>query len=174
MRQRTMLDNRAMGNRTVENTVLENAIRGSLAGAVATVGMTAVMVMLHRRLPRQQRYGLPPEQIVDEVLQRAEVDAARSQPQFEALAMTAHHAYGCTMGAVYGVLPVRWRLPPLASGVGFGMLVWAAGYLGWLPALRMDASATREPLRRNGMTIASHVVWGALTGLLAAAPKRHR
>lgn len=157
-----------------ENTMLENAIRGSMAGAIATVGMTAVMVMLHRRLPPQQRYGLPPEQIVDEVLQRADADAPRSQPQFEALTMAVHHGYGSTMGAAYGVLAPHAQLPPLASGVGFGMLVWAAGYLGWLPALRMDASATREPLQRNGLTIASHVVWGALTGVLAAAPKRRR
>ncbi len=151
------------------NSFASNAIRGGLAGAVATIGMTAAMVWMHRRLSIRQRYGLPPEQIVDELLERADAEGELSQEQFKSLTMVVHHGYGTAMGSAYGILSPHLRSSPIAGGVCFGFAVWAVGYLGWLPALRMDASAMREPCQRNAMTIASHLVWGAITGWLIKA-----
>jgi len=54
----------------------------------------------------------------------------------------------------------------VAKGVGFGLLVWAGSYLGLLPAVGLHRPATRESARRNGMMIASHVVWGAVLGAM--------
>jgi uncharacterized membrane protein YagU involved in acid resistance len=151
------------------SSLKEGVIRGSIAGAVATVGMTAAMLWMYRRLPRRERYGLPPEQIVDDLLDRADAADALSQHQFETLSMAAHHGYGATMGAVYGALSPHIRSGnPIATGTCFGLAVWALSYLGWLPAWKMRASATHEPLERNMLTITAHIVWGALTGLLAA------
>jgi putative membrane protein len=144
-----------------------DALRGAAAGAIATVGMTAAMVVLHRLLPAHQRYGLPPEQIVDDVLDRADMTHL-SNPQFKVLSMAAHHGYGTTMGALYGLLSPHVRTSPVLSGACFGMAVWSASYLGWLPAMRMRASAIQEPRERNALTIATHLVWGGLTGLLTA------
>ncbi len=160
-------------------SLMSNAIRGGIAGGVATVGMTAAMMFMYRCLPRRQHYGLPPEQIVDELLERADVDHEFSHRQFEAVAMLAHHGYGTSMGAVYGILEPHGRhAPPVVSGMCFGLLVWALGYLGWLPAMGMDAAATREPAQRNALTILSHLIWGGTTGLLTAitptTPAHHR
>jgi hypothetical protein len=41
---------------------------GALAGVVGTAAMTVAMRALHRRLPPQHRYPLPPREIVQEVL----------------------------------------------------------------------------------------------------------
>jgi uncharacterized membrane protein YagU involved in acid resistance len=155
--------------RMPEDSLLSNAIRGGIAGGVATVGMTAAMICMHRCLPRGQRYGLPPEQIVEELLERADVDHEVSHREFGAMAMLAHHGYGTAMGAVYGILvPQVPHAPPVVSGMSFGLLVWALSYLGWLPAMGMDAAATREPAQRNALTILSHLIWGGTTGLVTA------
>ncbi|HAE50229.1 MAG: hypothetical protein CMO30_07955 [Tistrella sp.] len=39
--------------------------------------------------------------------------------------------------------------------------MWAASYLGWIPAARILKPATRHPWRRNLLMIAAHLVWGA-------------
>lgn len=155
------------------NSLLPDAIRGGVAGALATVAMTAAMVCMHRRLPKRQRYGLPPEHIVNELLERTDADDQLSRRQFKSLSMVVHHGYGTTMGAAYGILAPRVQTPRVLSGVCFGMAVWVVGYLGWLPALRMDASATREPEQRNALTIAAHLLWGAATGLLTRVPRHN-
>jgi len=154
----------------LNQSLLSCAIRGGVAGGLATVGMTAAMLAMHRCLPARQRYGLPPEQIVDEMLNRTDIENQLTDRHFEALTMLAHHGYGTSMGAVYGMVEPHCRsAPPVVSGMSFGFVVWALSYLGWLPAMGMDASATREPLQRNALMIVSHLIWGGTTGLLTAA-----
>ena len=150
-------------------------IRGGIAGGLATVGMTAAMVLMHRCLPARQRYGLPPEQITDELLERVDADHRLTHRQFEVLTMLAHHGYGTSMGAIYGAWEADQRpTAPVVNGMCFGLLVWAISYCGWLPAIGMDASATREPAQRNALTLLAHLIWGGTTGwlLATAAPAR--
>jgi len=52
------------------------------------------------------------------------------------------------------------------KGIVFGLGVWAASYLAWLPALGILPPATEAPPRRNAVMIAAHIVWGAAAGLL--------
>jgi putative membrane protein len=47
-----------------------------------------------------------------------------------------------------------------------GSLVWAGSYLGWLPALGLRQSATRDYPSRNIQMIAAHLVWGAVAEAL--------
>lgn len=160
-----------------KEVVMSNIIRGGIAGGLATVGMTAAMMLMHRGLPARQRYCLPPEQIVAELLERAKLEHPPTHHQFEWLSMLAHHGYGASMGAAYGAFqgPHHTLSPsPVVRGMGFGLVVWAISYCGWLPAFGMDASATREPAPRNALTVVSHLVWGGITGWLtgAASPTR--
>src|SRR5690606_17615601 len=88
---------------------------------------------------------------------------------FEALTMVAHHGYGASMGAVYGGLQgANQSTSPVINGMCFGLFVWAMSYCGWLPAMGMDASATREPAQRNALTLLAHLLWGGTTGWLTA------
>ena len=41
--------------------------------------------------------------------------------------------YGLTFGALYAAVRPRGG-PTLTDGVALGLVTWAAGYLGWLPA----------------------------------------
>jgi hypothetical protein len=48
------------------------------------------------------------------------------------------------------------------------MLVWAASYAGWLPAVNTLPPPQRRPAGRNLLLILSHLVWGAATEALAS------
>jgi uncharacterized membrane protein YagU involved in acid resistance len=130
---------------------------GALAGLVGTAAMTATMRALHRRLPVQQRYPLPPREIIHEVLPEP---AERTMPEHhrQNLTIAAHFGYGAATGALYAM-----TRPPQSAGLGalYGVLVWGASYLGWIPGARILRPATQHPGRRNALMLASHLVWGA-------------
>ena len=139
--------------------------RGALAGLVATVPMTLFMLVMHRLLPNWQRYALPPERVTGELAERADVDL--DKPQLLGASLLSHFGYGANMGALYSSLTRRIPLPPVLKGIVFGIAIWAASYLGWMPGLRIEQAATEEPLRRNVMMVAAHMIWGATTGIVA-------
>jgi hypothetical protein len=126
---------------------MRGLIYGCLAGLAATVPMTATMGRLHRKLPERERYALPPREIV----------SAAGAPDGPAAAVLAHFAYGGIVGALFALQP---RRSPLA-GSAFGVAVWSASYLGWIPALGLLEPGQRHPARRNALMLAAHAVWGA-------------
>lgn len=82
-------------------------------------------------------------------------------------ALTAHFAYGTGAGAVYGPVSRLVPLPPVVKGAVYGLLVWAASYMGWLPVMDMPEAATDETAKRNAMMIVAHLVFGSVLGVLA-------
>jgi hypothetical protein len=70
--------------------------------------------------------------------------------------------YGLTFAALYGLAvprprSIRWE------GTALGLLTWAAGYLGWLPALGLMPRVTRQrPLQVAG-GILPHIAYGIAT-----------
>src|SRR3954464_15819716 len=78
-----------------------------------------------------------------------------------------HFGYGAVVGALYP--PAARRLPgsPVVKGAGFGLLVWAASYLGWLPAADVRHSSLRDAPSRNAVMILAHLVWGGTLGCIS-------
>lgn len=136
---------------------------GALSGLVATVPMTAAMVLMHRRLPDEQRYPLPPYQITTELARRTGLDQQLQEEQRKQATLTAHYGFGAFSGAFFPLLD-RTESPWL-YGTLFGVLVWGLSYLGWVPATRLMPPATRQPRARVGLMILAHVVWGSATAL---------
>lgn len=116
--------------------------------------MTSAMSRLHRRLPLPERYPLPPREIVDSVA------APEDEELTKDVALAAHSAFGAAAGAVLGAALPRLRV---ASGAAGGLMVWAASYLGWLPAAGVLEPATEHPARRNMLMAGVHLLWGAAT-----------
>ena len=87
--------------------------------------------------------------------------------QVKAATLVSHFGYGAAMGVLYGALRSKISLPSPVKGVLFGLVVWAASYLGLLPLIGMLESGQREPGRRNLMMIAAHVIWGSTMGVVA-------
>lgn len=120
--------------------------------------MTAVMRRLHRNLPPASRYPLPPREIVDEALHRAPQSARPT------LTTVSHFGYGAATGALFGLMAPRGGV---LTGCAYGVAVWAASYLGWIPAAGILRPATVHPSDRNALMITAHLVWGAVTALTA-------
>ncbi|WP_394821424.1 hypothetical protein [Pendulispora albinea] len=136
--------------------------------------MTAVMKVLHRRLPLLQRHPLPPRQIAMRVAKRLGIGKPRSTGAQKAMTLAAHFSYGGAMGTVYR--RITRRIPPgPGSGIAFGLAVWTGSYLGLLPATGLLTPATFHRPQRNALMIAAHVVWGwslgALTRRIDALPR---
>ena len=139
----------------------DSLILGALAGVAATLPMTMVMSRLHRQLPVHERYPLPPREIGED-LPSLGLSAG-------AATICYHFLYGGAAGALFGCL---FRRRDTAMGSVFGVAVWAASYLGWIPAARMLRFGTHHPPRRNGLMLISHLVWG--TSLAAGLEQLER
>lgn len=127
----------------------DRALLGILAGVAATMAMTAAMRRLHSILPDDERYPLPPREIVDRSVPPADEHGARSKT------LLAHFGFGGLTGGLFALLPaIR------GGGIVYGLAVWALSYFGWIPAARILTPAHRHPVRRNLLMIAAHIVWG--------------
>ncbi len=149
-----------------------DAASGVAAGLVGTTAMTAAMDGLERLLPPGEHEPIEPRQITDVLLCRGGLADSLTDEQKAALALASHFGYGATMGAMYGMFGRRLPLPSAARGAAFGLAVWAASYVGWLPALGILPPPPRRPAGRNGLLIATHLVWGAVTALVADSAQR--
>jgi uncharacterized membrane protein YagU involved in acid resistance len=145
---------------------------GAVGGLIATGPMSVAMALLYRRLPWWQTWSLPPREITRNVLKSVRVHDHMSR-EAETVATTAgHFAYGTFAGTMYGALPVAIRRHALASGVVYGLVVWAASYGAGLPALRLATPLPYRSRKRIGLMIAAHVVWGAVLGPTSQAVAR--
>lgn len=141
-------------------------VEGSLAGLIATVPMTIFMLAVQSILPKWQQYALPPERFTDKFAKRVGLKKHMGKPQLLVASFVSHLGFGVAMGAIYGPLTRIVPLPSVLKGIVFGIVVWLAVYLGWLPAVGMSEAATKQPIQRNALMIAAHLVWGAVTGVV--------
>jgi uncharacterized membrane protein YagU involved in acid resistance len=129
--------------------LFDKVLLGVLAGVAATMAMTATMRRLHTVLPDDERYPLPPREIVDRSVPAVDEKNARLKT------LLAHFGFGGLAGALFALMPT-FR----GAGASYGIGVWTLSYLGWIPAARILAPAHRHPLRRNLLMMAAHVIWG--------------
>jgi uncharacterized membrane protein YagU involved in acid resistance len=145
---------------------ISSLFTGALAGLGATIPMTLAMEVMHRSLPRHERYPLPPREITDELLAQAGLREQLDEEEHVDLSLLSHFSYGAAAGAVYGALSQRYHLSPLPGGITFGLGLWTISYLGWIPAAGILRPATQHPPRRTALMVTAHVVWGSVLGLL--------
>ena len=143
---------------------IKDAVTGAGAGLVAVLPMTGVMALVNSLLPERDQRALPPREISQKA---AEKTGAGRPDDEENLILTGftHTGFSVAAGALYGTIAGRVPIPPVASGVLFGVGVWAVSYLGWLPALRLYGTPEEQPKGRNAMMVIAHLVWGASLGL---------
>ena len=128
-------------------------MRGATAGLVATGAMSSFMVAAERLgiMP-----GQPPRMIIDRLAPGLRDDVA------DAAALLSHGAYGAAAGAAFALLAGDRR--STAWGVAYGVLVWAGGYEGWVPALGVLPPAHRDRPSRVAVMVTAHVVFGYSLG----------
>ena len=163
-----------MNTQEAEPGLASRLIIGGIAGFVATMAMTSAMRRLHRHLPANERYPLPPRELVD----RAVAPSPAIAPELTA---AAHFAYGAGCGALLAAADPRMGR---VTGALAGGSIWLASYMGWIPALGLLKPATAHPLRRDLAMFGAHLAWGwstaeglrelgrARTTIFAAGPAR--
>jgi uncharacterized membrane protein YagU involved in acid resistance len=139
-----------MSKDTEELGLAARLVIGGIAGFVATMAMTSAMRHLSARLPRRERYPLPPREIVDAALD----PPAAAAPD---ITLLAHFAYGAGCGAL--IAAAHPRIGRVAGSIAGGG-IWLASYMGWIPAFGVLKPATRHPARRNAVMLGAHLVWG--------------
>jgi uncharacterized membrane protein YagU involved in acid resistance len=140
---------------------MRRVVYGAVAGVAGTALMTIAMHWLWRRLPENERYPLPPREIIERTLPGA-VDRHAGEQTRREMTLAAHFAFGAAAGVPFAV-GTRSRSP--AAGALYGVVVWAASYLGWVPAMRILKPASEHPTRRNLLMIGVHLIWGASMAL---------
>jgi uncharacterized membrane protein YagU involved in acid resistance len=153
--------------------LLEDLVVGAIGGLLATVPMTIFMHAVHHRLPPGERYALPPKRITRRLGNALRPTLKEYPPRWDLPTYAGHFGYGTAAGAVFGALAHR-SASTVRNAVGFGLAVWTASYLGWLPVVGLHPSATRDTARRNALMIAAHVVWGATLGMVVASIRARR
>jgi hypothetical protein len=135
------------------------AIRGMLAGAVATISMSAVMFAAqHLGLMGEQ----PPRTLTTRALARAGIAHRVPEPAHDVVAAVAHIGFGAAVGAAFAVASTRSGPVPRSQSAGALLAtgVWAGSYLGWGPSLRLTPPA-HGGLRPAVSMIVAHWVYGA-------------
>lgn len=151
--------------------LVKSAARGATWGALATVPMSAVMLVgQHLGWMREQ----PPEVLTEEALERADLLEEKSVETVHAFAVASHFAFGAAGGALYGLLRgVAPNPPAITSGITFALGIWGASYRGWIPAMNL-LPAEQHPGRRGTLVmIAAHAVYGATIGALSRRAQPH-
>ena len=148
-----------------------SVLRGAMAGFTATVPMTITMEALRAVFPQEQQRRTPPREIVDRTVDKTGEGARVDATDRFVITTAAHFAFGAAAGGVYGLLADSRRSSPLA-GITYGLAVWALAYGIALPALGLHRAADEDTNDRNGVLIASHIIWGATLGALARYNQR--
>ena len=143
---------------------IRRLLKGAIAGFMATVPMSATMLLGWGLLPKREKYPLPPRLITEEITKRMQLEEHLNEESLIGLTIVSHFGYGALIGSIYALFE-RW-VPgyPSFKGVMTGIAIWVGSYLGWLPAMRILSPATQHPWRRNLLMIVAHVIWGVTLG----------
>jgi hypothetical protein len=137
--------------------------RGALAGLAGNMAIQAAQAVQQKWLPEAsppiqkdpaafmvERFELVlPEKLRRKVPRQAET----------AIAATLPVGYGVTFGSLYGAVRPRGG-NVLLDGIGLGVVNWAVGFLGWLPAARLMPPVHRHTPKQAAANIIEHAIYG--------------
>ena len=128
--------------------------------------MTVAMLLMHRWLPGEQQYALPPMLITRRLAGGKGPFARLDTHEHKGLTTLMHFGFGTSFGAMYALIPRQAPLPAALRGILFALCIWTGSYMGWIPAANILPPASKHPTERNALMIFAHVIWGAVLGLL--------
>jgi uncharacterized membrane protein YagU involved in acid resistance len=136
---------------------LSTVKRALLAGAIATVPMT-VVIGIGRGLGLFR--SIPPRQITAEAADEVGLDEVTTSPAFGPVWLGLHVAFGAVSGVGYALVRPFLPAQPVPGGMMYGLGLWAANYLGIMPALGLFPPPAQAGPRRTLVMIVAHLVYG--------------
>lgn len=143
---------------------------GALDGLGATAAMSGVMYVARRA----GWLGKPPPAAITERALHAMGAHGTAVRSNAPLAWAAHLAFGSTASALFAAPRGAPRSMPRAAAEGavFGAAIWLVSYAGWIPALSILPPPHRDRPGRPAAMLVSHLVFGAVAGLLRERRRR--
>ncbi len=146
--------------------VLGRIGRGAAAGFAGTLALQALRTASQKAWPTTMPpMGKDPGEFLVEQVKGVLPAKTRAQvPAFveTAAARSLAVGYGLSAGVLYATLrPASGE--PAIDGVVLGLAVWAAGYLGWLPALGLAPPITEQRIEAAVGTALRHALFGVVT-----------
>ncbi len=143
--------------------LFERVALGAVGGVVGTFVLQALLKASGKWLPgtttpMRENPGEYMVHVAEQVLPSSLRERVPKSAEAKAAGVMAL-AYGAGFGALYGALRPR-AVSPLADGVVLGMASWAAGYLGWLPALGLMPPVWRQTPGQVVAPVAQHAAYG--------------
>lgn len=144
-------------------SLLQRLALGAAAGAGATFVMQGLMMTSAKFLPdsRPPTKQDPGEFMIGKAKTLLPEPTRDAIPEkIEALAANALRlGYGMTSGVLYAAIRPRGG-DVLIDGVLLGLGVWAAGYLGWLPAADLMPPITEHEPKQVAVPLVQHAMFG--------------
>ena len=129
------------------------ALRGALAGTVATGAMSVVQFAGAASAGKH-----PPPIEITRRLHRVLPTRAPRGGSLYLRGVALHLAFGAIAGALYGfVAPRRFRE---LTSTAYAGLIYVASYRGYLAAFGLHPHAERDDTRRRAANVAGHLVYG--------------
>ena len=146
--------------------MISHLVRGATAGLVATLAMSAWMLVAQRVGWLSQQ---PPEKITHDSVERT-TGANPSGATLDALTAFVHVAIGMVMGAFFALIAPRrfaaWLLSML--GACYGIAIWVANYVHVLPELGLMPRPSEDERRRPQVMIVAHLIFGSILGAVVS------
>jgi glycine/D-amino acid oxidase-like deaminating enzyme/nitrite reductase/ring-hydroxylating ferredoxin subunit len=141
---------------------VRSLVRGGLAGAVATLAMTAALAVPKATGALGE---FPPKKLMRRMRRRVGVRGV-SRSGDAVLTVLGHWGFGMAVGSLFGLLHRKQRGLAQSSllGAGYGLAVWAASYAGFIPALGLMRPPHRDKPGRPTSMVAGHLVFGSVLG----------
>lgn len=133
----------------------QRALLGAIAGFGATVVLQQVMALTAKAIPGSK----PPMKQDPAKFMISKVDVELPAKLEAAAEKSLQLGYGMTSGVLYGSIR-GGRGHVFVDGAALGIAVWAAGYLGWLPAAKLMPPITEQSPKQIGVPIFNHIVFG--------------
>src|SRR5215813_7357716 len=151
---------------TIRSDWRKRIILGAAGGFIGTLAIQALLTASQRWLPNTvPPLRQNPGEFMVKTGEEAPPDSMRRRiPQVveTGAAQTLAVGYGLTFGGLYALLRPKGG-PPFVEGVILGIVNWAAGYLGWLPALGFMPPVWRQKTPQAIAPIAEHALYGIVT-----------
>jgi hypothetical protein len=151
---------------SIDSDWRQRIVLGAAGGFVGTLAIQALLTASQKWLPntvspiRQD----PGEFMVETGKEALPTPVRQRIPQMveRGAARALAIGYGLTLGGLYALLrPQGSSL--LVNGVILGIATWAAGYLGWLPALGLMPPVWQQKAPQAIAPIAEHALYGMAT-----------
>jgi hypothetical protein len=152
------------GDPAAHQGTLARAVYGAIGAFAAAGCMTAVRAVARRANVIEK----PVPQAVEEWLaDRTGADSAGTGVGHHVAEHLLHSGYSAVWGAAAGMMFARGRgavgRPALLLGLG----VWAVGFLGAAPALRILRWPPQATAGERAVNVGAHLLYGAVTMLIA-------